>query len=231
MTDSAPPTLAPAATAAHPGRSPPSPRTSPRLTGAPPSTARRACVSSPKQTATQSASLKTPSSPAGWSRSPPPADALTPSTSPAPPPSWTAQLARSSATTTPATNPANASSSAAATAAQPSARPAPASTQETPIISSGPVSSEARTFPRPSVTGLGCSSRSLPLLSARSTGLGNNVDPAEIAAPVNMGAPLAAAASTPRMPRSSANRSAPVATTTQRTSFGTRTPPSCGTAS
>lgn len=41
-----------AASAAHPGRSPPSPPRSPRLTGAPHSTARRACVSSQKSTKT-----------------------------------------------------------------------------------------------------------------------------------------------------------------------------------
>lgn len=58
------PVHASAASAAHRGRPPPSPRTSLRLTGAPPSTARRACVSSPKQTATQSVSHKTRSSPA-----------------------------------------------------------------------------------------------------------------------------------------------------------------------
>ncbi len=47
MTDDAPPTSTRAAAAAHPGRSPPSPRTPPpRLTGAPPSTTRRACVNS-----------------------------------------------------------------------------------------------------------------------------------------------------------------------------------------
>ncbi len=137
MTHPAPPAVrTPAASAAHPGRSPPSPRTSLRLTGAPPSTARRACVSSPKQTATQSVSYRTRSSLACWSRSPLPAAAPTQSTSPAPPPQWTAPLARSSTTTTPATSPANASSSAAVTAAQPSARPAPASTPETPTTSS-----------------------------------------------------------------------------------------------
>lgn len=41
-----------AATAAHPGRSPPSPPRIPRLTDAPCSTARRVCVSSPKSTKT-----------------------------------------------------------------------------------------------------------------------------------------------------------------------------------
>lgn len=66
--DCAPPFTNHAAPAAHPGRSPPSPRNSPRLTGALPSTARRACVSSPKQTATHCASPKIPNSPAGWSR-------------------------------------------------------------------------------------------------------------------------------------------------------------------
>jgi hypothetical protein len=67
-----------AAAAAHPGRDPPpSPRRQPRLTGAPYSSGRRACVSSPKQTRTSSAWPKTRCSPAGSSRSPHPADART----------------------------------------------------------------------------------------------------------------------------------------------------------
>lgn len=66
MTHTAPPTPIRAAAAAHPGRSPPSPRnTPPRPTGAPSSTARRACANSPKQTETPSASPNTPNSRAG----------------------------------------------------------------------------------------------------------------------------------------------------------------------
>jgi len=132
--------------------------TTPRLTGAPSSTARRACVSSPKQTSTQYASHKTPNSLAGWSRSPQPADAPTPSTCPARPPPWTRRPARSSTTTTPAPNPANASPSAAATDGQPSAPPAPASMRATLSTWSARVCSAARTSPPRSAGGPGSSS-------------------------------------------------------------------------
>lgn len=158
MTDNAHLPTHPAAVAAHPGRSPPSHRNSPRLTGAPSSTARRACVSCPKQTVTQSASPKTSNSPACWSRSLPPVAAPTPSTSPAPPPPWTAQPASSSATTTQAPNPANVFSSAAATAGQPSAPHAHASMRATPSTSSVRASSAARTSLPQSATGPGSSS-------------------------------------------------------------------------
>lgn len=67
----------PAAAAAHPGRSPPSPRTTPRLTGAPHPSTRRARVSSPPQTKTSYAWPNTPASPAGSSKSPQPAGART----------------------------------------------------------------------------------------------------------------------------------------------------------
>lgn len=148
-----------AAAAAHPGRSPPSPRnTSPRPTGAPSSTARRACANSPKQTETHSASPNTPNSRAGWSRSPLPAAAPTPSTCPARQRLWIRQRARSSATTTPAPNPANGSPSAAATGERVSAPPAHDSTRATPTTSSARASSAARTSLPPSATALASSS-------------------------------------------------------------------------
>lgn len=230
MDDSAPPPTNPAASAAHPGRPPPSHPTSLRLTGAPPSTARRACVSSPKQIATQYDSPKHPNFGAGWSRSPLRVAALTRSISLARRPRETQPRARSCTTTTPATNQANGSQSAAATGAQLSAYRAPAFTRETPSTWSALASSAARPYPRQSATAPGSSSRSQPRPLGPCTGPGTAADRAVYVQSASTVVPSAAALFMGQTAHSSGNPSASPATTIRPTRCGTRTRASSGTA-
>jgi len=234
MDDITPPPSHRAASAAHPGRSPPSPPRSPRLTGAPSSTVRRACVSSPKSTATPSGSHKTRNSPAGLSRSPLPAAAPTRSTWPVRPPRATPRPARSCTATTHETNPANASSSAAATAGPLSVPHVPASTPETRSTSSAPGSWAARTSRTACANTLGSSSHSPLRPSARFIAHpppGNAVGHDAVRSNALTKARPAAPPSTIPPTLWSANRSVPTATTTWHMSSGTRTPGSSGTVS
>lgn len=104
----------------------------PVLTAPPNWSTQDACVCSPKPTETPSASSKVRASPAGWSRSPPSAAALTPSTCPAPRSPATPRPAKCFPPTRRPVNPANGWLYGAATAAPPSAHPAHVCTPERP---------------------------------------------------------------------------------------------------
>ncbi|MDH6584652.1 hypothetical protein M2161_003758 [Streptomyces sp. SAI-133] len=228
MPDDMPSPITRAATAAQPGRSPPSPRTSLRLTGAPFSTGRGACVGSPRQIATQYALPKMPNSSVGWNRSPPQVGVPTPSTSPARLRLWPRIPARSSVTTTLAMNLESAFSSGVATDARLSVRRAPSYTLGTPSTLSVRVSSAARVFPPQSASDLGSSSPLPPRPSVRFIEPGSAAAPVVTAVPASMVVPSAAMRFTLLMRRWLASRSVPTVTTTQPTCCGTPTLPSCG---